>query len=92
MDLPAKAVNFSRNRDCSSPNQQDFELSTKTVDNFVDFFLTLASSHGLVRILSLCRNIEQHHLSFKFSNLNKQRRVKGFSEFILLKKQNSVHK
>jgi len=35
------------------------KLSTKTVDNFVDFFGELAPSHGTVRFLSLCRNIEQ---------------------------------
>jgi hypothetical protein len=92
MDLPAKAVIFSSYRGYCGQKQRDFELSTKTVDNFVDFFLTLALSHGLVRTLSLCRNIEQHHFSFKFNNLNKPCGVKGFSEFIFSERQNSVHK
>jgi len=67
-------------------------LSTKTVDNFVDFFLSLAPGNGLVRILSLCRNIEQHNKRFKFNNLDKHNRVKHFSEFICGERRNSVHK
>jgi len=69
--------------DLLRPKTRVFELSTKTVDNFVDFFLTLAPGNGLVRIPSLCRNIEQHHYSFKFNNLNKQCRVKGFWSLFL---------
>jgi hypothetical protein len=62
------------------------------VDNFVDFFLTLAPGNGLVRFLSLCRNIEQQINSFKFKVLNKRLCVKGFPEFIFSERQNTVHK
>jgi hypothetical protein len=62
------------------------------VDNFVDFFSTLAPGNGLVRTMSLCRNIEQPIKSFKFNVLNKRLCVKGFSGFIFGGRQNFVHK
>jgi hypothetical protein len=71
MDLPAEAVVPSKNPIYRGPIRI-FELSTKSVDKFVDFFSTLAPSHGLVRVLSLCRNIEQQAISFKFIDLNKR--------------------
>jgi hypothetical protein len=78
--------------DLLRPKTGVFELSTKTVDNFVDFFLTLPPGKALVRILSLCRNIKQQMNSFKFKVLNKRLCVKGFPEFIFGERQNSVHK
>jgi hypothetical protein len=92
MDLPARAAISPKNRGFGGPEAGVSELSTKTVDNYVDFFSSLAPCNGLVRLWSLCRNIEQSSYSFIFNNLIKRLQVNRFGKYIFGKRQNSVHK
>ncbi|MDE1544484.1 hypothetical protein PTW32_03560 [Dechloromonas agitata] len=92
MDSAAEAVISPEKQAGSIHDGRLWELSTKTVDNFVNYFGALALSHGPVRSLLLCRNIEQSTKPNKIMKLNNHNAVKAFCRDFWGNWQNSVHK
>jgi hypothetical protein len=59
-----RSRHFSEKQACSSHDRRLLKLSTKTVDNFVNYFRANTLSNGRVRVLSRCRNNGQNTKPF----------------------------